>query len=115
MKNIILLSVVIFMQFFADSHKVDVWKTIIITPNESIAIDKVKAPATLEIKNLSGEKITLTSDLNIPNEISGKSELKYRLPKKGSLQIENRNAVPVSIYLHYYSSKSIFLNNKELK
>ncbi|MGI9650381.1 hypothetical protein [Chryseobacterium sp. RLHN22] len=86
MKNIILLSVVIFMQLFADSHKVDVWKTIIITPNESIAIDKVKAPAILEIKNLSSEKITLTSDLNIPNEISGKSELKYRLPKKRELK-----------------------------
>ena len=115
MKNIILLSSVIFMQLFAGNHKMDVWKTITIAPNESIDIHKVKAPATLEIKNLSDEKINLASELKIPSEISGKSEFKYRLPKKGSLKLENRNATPVSIYLHYYSSKSIFINDKELR
>lgn len=103
------------MQLFADSHKVDVWKTVTINPNESIEINKVKAPTTLEIKNLSDEKIILASELKIPAEISGKSEFKYRLPKKGSLKLENRNAVPVSIYLHYYSSKSISINDKELR
>lgn len=115
MKNIILLSSVIFMQLFAGNHKVDVWKTITIAPNESINIHKVKAPATLEIKNLSDENIALVSELNVPAEISGKSQFKYRLPKKGGLKLENRNTKPVSIYLHYYSSKSIFINNKELR
>ncbi|MCI3937375.1 hypothetical protein MQX03_09190 [Chryseobacterium aahli] len=115
MKNIILLSGVIFIQFFAGNHKVDVWKTITITPNESIDINKVKAPVTLEIKNFSDENIALVSELKIPAEISGKSEFKYRLPKKGSLKLENRNTKPVSIYLHHYSSKSIFINNKELR
>ncbi|MCX8522874.1 hypothetical protein OF897_02930 [Chryseobacterium formosus] len=115
MKNIILLSSVIFIQLFAGNHKVDVWKTITIAPNESIDINKVKAPATLEIKNLSDEDIALVSELKILAKISGKSEFKYRLPKKSSLKLENRNTKPVSIYLHYYSSKSIFINNKELR
>lgn len=105
----------ILLQLFAGNHKVDVWKTMTIAPNESITINKVKAPVTLEIKNLSDEKINLVSDIKVPAEISGKSELKYRLPKKSSLKLENKNATSVSIYLHYYSSKSIFINNKELR
>ncbi|WP_426475359.1 hypothetical protein [Chryseobacterium balustinum] len=114
MKNIILLLSFIFMQSFGN-HRVDVWKTITIAPNESINIHKVKAPVTLEIKNLSDEKIALVSELKIPSEILGKSEFKYRLPKKSTLKLENRNTVPVSIYLHYYSSQAIIVNNKELR
>lgn len=114
MKNIILLLSFIFMQSFGN-HRVDVWKRITIAPNESININKVKAPVTLEIKNLSDEKIALVSELKIPSEILGKSEFKYRLPKKSSLKLENRNAKPVSIYLHYYSSQPIIVNNKELR
>lgn len=102
------------MQSFGN-HKVDVWKTITIAPNESININKVKAPVTLEIKNLSDKKITLVSELKIPSKILGKSEFKYRLPKKSTLKLENRNTVPVSIYLHYYSSQAIIVNDKELK
>lgn len=103
------------MQPNVGDHRVDVWKTMTIAPNESIAINKVKAPVTLEIKNLSDENIALVSELKIPSEISGKSEFKYRLPKKSTLKLENRKAVPVSIYLHYYSSQPIIVNNKELK
>ncbi len=102
------------MQSFGN-HRVDVWKIITIVPNESINIHKVKAPVTLEIKNLSDEKIALVSELKIPSEILGKSEFKYRLPKKSTLKLENRNTVPVSIYLHYYSSQAIIVNNKELR
>lgn len=102
------------MQSFGN-HRVDVWKTITIAPNESINIHKVKAPVTLEIKNLSDEKIALVYELKIPSEILGKSEFKYRLPKKSSLKLENRNTKPVSIYLHYYSSQAIIVNDKELK
>ena len=102
------------MQSFGN-HRVDVWKTITIAPNESININKVKAPVTLEIKNLSDKKITLVSELKIPSKILGKSEFKYRLPKKSTLKLENRNTVPVSIYLHYYSSQAIIVNDKELK
>ena len=114
MKNIILLFSFILMQSFGN-HRVDVWKTVTIAPNGSININKVKAPVTLEIKNLSDEKITLVSELKIPSEILGKSEFKYRLPKKSTLKLENRNTVPVSIYLHYYSSQAIIVNDKELK
>jgi len=103
------------MQPFVGNHRVDVWKTITIAPKESFDIDKVKAPVTLEIKNLSDEKITLVSTLDVPNEITAKSEFKYRLPKKAILRLENRNTTPVSIYLHYSSSKSIIVNNKELR
>ena len=103
------------MQPNVGDHRVDVWKTMTIAPNESITINKVKAPVTLEIKNLSDENIALVSELKIPSEISGKSEFKYRLPKKSTLKLENRKAVPVSIYLHYYSSQPIIVNNKELK
>lgn len=115
MKNIILLLGLTFMQPNVGDHRVDVWKTMTIAPNESITINKVKAPVTLEIKNLSDENIALVSELKIPSEISGKSEFKYRLPKKSTLKLENRKAVPVSIYLHYYSSQPIIVNNKELK
>lgn len=102
------------MQSFGN-HRVDVWKTITIAPNESITINKVQAPVTLEIKNLSDEKIILASALDIPSEIAGKSEFRYRLPKKAALKLENRNTVPVSIYLHYSSSRSIIVNNNELR
>ena len=103
------------MQPKVGDHRVDVWKTMTIAPNESITINKVKAPVTLDIKNLSDENIALVSELKIPSEISGKSEFKYRLPKKSTLKLENRKAVPVSIYLHYYSSQPIIVNNKELR
>jgi hypothetical protein len=115
MKNIILLLGLTFMQPNVGDHRVDVWKTMTIAPNESITINKVKAPVTLEIKNLSDESIALVSELKIPSEIWGKSEFKYRLPKKSSLKLENRNTKPVSIYLHYYSSQPIIVNNKELR
>ncbi|MBO6186368.1 MAG: hypothetical protein J6O88_17050 [Chryseobacterium sp.] len=114
MKNIILLLSLFFMQSFGN-HRVDVWKTITIAPSESITIHKVKAPVTLEIKNLSDENIALVSELKIPYEILGKSEFKYRLPKKGTLKLENRNTKSVSIYLHYSSSQAIIVNDKELK
>ncbi len=103
------------MQPNVNNHRVDVWKTMTIAPNESITINKVKAPVTLEIKNLSEENIVLVSELKISSEILGKSEFKYRLPKKSSLKLENRNAKSVSIYLHYYSSQPIIVNNKELR
>lgn len=103
------------MQPNVGNHRVDVWKTMTIAPNESITINKVKAPVTLEIENLSDEKIALVSELKIPSEILGKSEFKYRLPKKSSLKLENRNTKSVSIYLHYYSSQPIIVNNKELR
>ncbi|WP_265429406.1 hypothetical protein [Chryseobacterium sp. YIM B08800] len=115
MKNIILLLGLAFMQPNVNNHRVDVWKTMTIAPNESITINKVKAPVTLEIKNLSEENIVLVSELKISSEILGKSEFKYRLPKKSSLKLENRNAKSVSIYLHYYSSQPIIVNNKELR
>ncbi|WP_139421678.1 hypothetical protein [Chryseobacterium mulctrae] len=115
MKSIILLLGLVFMHPDVNNHRVDVWKTMTIAPNESITINKVKAPVTLEIKNLSDENIALVSELKIPSEILGKSEFKYRLPKKSSLKIENRNTKPVSIYLHYYSSQPIIVNNKELR
>lgn len=103
------------MQPNVSNHRVDVWKTMTIAPNESITINKVKAPVTLEIENRSEENIALVSELKISSEILGKSEFKYRLPKKSSLKLENRNAKPVSIYLHYYSSQPIIVNNKELR
>lgn len=103
------------MQPNVSNHRVDVWKTMTIAPNESITINKVKAPVTLEIENRSEENIALVSELKISSEILGKSEFKYRLPKKSSLKLENRNANPVSIYLHYYSSQPIIVNNKELR
>jgi len=115
MKNIILLLGLAFMQPNVSNHRVDVWKTMTIAPNESITINKVKAPVTLEIENRSEENIALVSELKISSEILGKSEFKYRLPKKSSLKLENRNANPVSIYLHYYSSQPIIVNNKELR
>lgn len=102
------------MQSFGN-HRVDVWKTITIAPSESIIINKVKAPVTLEIKNLSDENIALVSELKMPSEILGKSEFKYRLPKKGTLKLENRNTKSVSIYLHYSSSQAIIVNDKELR
>lgn len=115
MNKTLFLSSLIFIYSCIHSHRVDVWKTMTIAPKESIDISQVKAPVTLEIKNLSEEKITLVSALNMPDEISGKSDFKYRLPKKATLKLENRNTHPISIYFHYYSSHPIVVNNKELR
>ncbi|WP_326981302.1 hypothetical protein VUJ46_13655 [Chryseobacterium sp. MYb264] len=115
MNKTIFFSGLVLMYSCIHNHRVDVWKTITIAPRESISIDHVKAPATIEVKNLSEEKIALVSSLNMPNEISGKSEFTYRLPKKGILKLENRSSYPVSIDFHYYSSRSIMVNNKEFR
>ncbi len=114
MKNLILIFSLIYAQFCMPLHRVDVWKTLTIPPGENLSIDEVKAPVTLEIKNLSDKEIHLSSKLEVPYSIAAESGFRYRLPKKGSLAIENRNTVTVSVYLHYTSSKSIFINNKEL-
>ena len=84
-------------------------------PGDSIVVQKVKAPVTLEIKNLSNEKLTLISQLNMPKTINANSQLDYRLPKKSSLILVNPNAESISIHLHYASSKPILINNKELR
>ena len=97
------------------THRVDVWKTMIIAPGDSIVVQKVKAPATLEIKNFSDKKLTLVSQLNMPKTIIANSQLNYRLPKKSRLILENQNPDPVSIHLHYSSSRPILINNKELR
>ena len=103
------------MQLFIPNHRVDVWKTLVIAPGDRLIINEVKAPVTIEIKNLSEEKINLISKLRMPKSIISQCEFTYRLPKKAGFIIENRNTVPVSIHLHYYSSKSIFINNKEVR
>lgn len=115
MKNLILIFSLICTQLCIPFQKVDVWKTITIPPGESLHINEVKAPVTLEVKNLSDKEINLSSKLTMPHSIAAESEFRYRLPKKGSLSVENRNDVTVSVYLHYTSSKSIFINNKELR
>lgn len=97
------------------THRVDVCKTLAIAPGDSIVIQKLKAPATLEIKNLSHETVNLISELNMPKTIIANSQLNYRLPKKSRLILENQNPDPVSIHLHYSSSKPIIINNKELR
>jgi hypothetical protein len=97
------------------THRVDVWKTMTIAPNDSIIINKVKAPATLSIKNLSNENVELVSELSMQKKIEALSDFSYRLPKKGQLILFNSNAKPVSVNLHYSSNKSIMINNKELR
>ena len=81
----------------------------------SIVVDKLKAPATLEIKNLSNENVSLISELNMPKNIIANSQLNYRLPKKSRLILENQNPDSVSIHLHYSSNKPIIINHKELR
>jgi len=97
------------------THRVDVWKTMTIASGDSIVIQKLKAPATLEIKNLSNETVHLVSELNMPKTIIANSKFQYRLPKKSRLILENQNPDSVSIHLHYSSSKPIIINNKELR
>ena len=96
-------------------HKVDVWTTMTMASGDSIIINKVKAPATLSIKNLSNEKVELVSELTMQKNIEALSEFNYRLPKKSHLILVNPNAEAVSIHLHYASSKPILINNKELR
>lgn len=115
MKNLILIFSLMYAHFCMPLHRVDVWKTLIVHPGENLYINEVKAPVTLEIKNLSDKEIHLSSKLTMPQSIAAGSGFRYRLPKKGSLTMENRNTVTVSVYLHYSSSKSIFVNNKELR
>ncbi len=97
------------------THRVDVWKTMTIAPGDSIVVQKLKSPATLEIKNLSNETINLISELKMSKTIIANSQLNYRLPKKSRLILENQNPDSVSIHLHYSSSKPIIINNKELR
>ena len=97
------------------THRVDVWKTLTISAGDRLVVDQLKAPVTLEIKNLSTQNLTLISELNIPKTISAKSQLEYRLPKKSRLILENQNPDSISIHLHYSSSKPISINNKELR
>lgn len=115
MKNLILIFSLIFTSSFIPAQRVDVWKTITIPPGESLFIHEVKAPVTLELKNLSDKEINLSSKLIMPRSIAAASGFTYRLPKKASLSIENRNTDAVSLYLHYTSSKSILINNKEVR
>ncbi|WP_294285855.1 hypothetical protein [uncultured Chryseobacterium sp.] len=115
MKNLIFIFSFLYGQFCIPLQRVDVWKTLTIPPGESLYISEVKAPVTLELKNLSGKEVHLSSKLAMPQSIAAESGFRYRLPKKGSLSVENRNTVVVSVYLHYTSSKSIFINNKELR
>lgn len=113
-KSIIILSLALVVSCIR-THRVDVWKTIAIAPGDSIVVQKVKAPATLEIKNLSDKEVELVSELNMQKSISANSKLNYRLPKKSRLILENQNPDPVSIHLHYSSSRPIIINNKELR
>jgi len=96
-------------------HRVDVWKTMKIAPGDSIVLQKLKATAILDIKNLSQQTINLVSELNMPKTIITNSQLNYRLPKRSRLIMENPNSDSVSIHLHYSSSKPILINNKELR
>ncbi|WP_089870875.1 hypothetical protein [Epilithonimonas hungarica] len=115
MKKVTLILILASMMSCIGTHRVDVWKTIAIAPGDSIVLQKLKAPATLEIKNLSHETVNLVSELNMPKTIIANSELQYRLPKKSRLIMENPNSDSVSIHLHYSSSKPILINNKELR
>lgn len=96
-------------------HRVDVWKTMTIASGDSLVINKIKAPATLEIKNLSDDNLELVSELTMQKSIEALSEFNYRLPKKSRLILVNPNAESISIHLHYASSKPILINNKELR
>ena len=96
-------------------HQVDVWKTITIAPEESITVKEVKAPVSLEIKNLSDGVLTIVSQMDMPKSLMPQSVLIYRLPKKNGFTLENKNPDPISIYLHYASSRPVLINNKELR
>ncbi|WP_027383368.1 hypothetical protein [Epilithonimonas caeni] len=115
MKKIILIFILASMISCNGTHRVDVWKTVAIAPGDSIVLQRLKAPATVEIKNLSHKTINLVSELNIPKTIIANSEFQYRLPKKSRLTMENPNSDSVSIHLHYSSSRPVLINNKELR
>lgn len=115
MKKVTLILILASMASCIGKHRVDVWKTMTIAPGDSIVLQKLKAPATLEIKNLSHETVNLVSELNLPKTIIANSELQYRLPKRSRLIMENPNSDSVSIHLHYSSSRPILINNKELR
>ncbi|WP_379968258.1 hypothetical protein [Epilithonimonas sp. UC225_85] len=115
MKKVTLILILISIMSCIGTHRVDVWKTVTIAPGDSIILQKLKAPATLEIKNLSHETVNLVSELNMPKTIIANSQLNYRLPKKSRLIMENPNSDSVSIHLHYFSSRPILINNKELR
>lgn len=115
MKKVTLILILASMASCIGTHRVDVWKTIAIAPGDSIVLQKLKAPATLEIKNLSPATVNLVSELNMPKTIIANSQLNYRLPKKSRLIMENPNSDSVSIHLHYSSSRPILINNKELR
>ena len=115
MKKVTLILILAAMTSCIGTHRVDVWKTIAIAPGDSIVLQKLKAPATLEIKNLSHETVNLVSELNMPKTIIPNSNFQYSLPKKSRLIMENPNSDSVSIHLHYSSSQPILINNKELR
>lgn len=115
MKKSIFIIILISTVSCIGTHKVDVWKTMTIASGDSIIVNKVQAPATLSIKNLSNKNVELVSELSMQKNIEARSEFNYRLPKKSNLILINPNAEPVSIHLHYASSKPILINNKELR
>jgi hypothetical protein len=115
MKNVTLILILTSLMSCIGKHRVDVWKTMTIAPGDSIVLQKLKAPATIEIKNLSNKTINLISELKMPKIIIANSQLNYSLPKKSLLIMENQNPDPVSIHLHYSSSRPILINNKELR
>ena len=115
MKKLMLILILISTLSCIGKHRVDVWKTMTIDSGGSIIINQVKSPATLSIKNLSNEKLELVSELKMQENIEAHSEFNYRLPKRNHLILVNPNAEPISIHLHYASSKPILINNKELR
>lgn len=115
MKKVTLILIFASTMSCIGAHRVDVWKTMAIAPGDSIVLQKLKAPATLEIKNLSNETVNLVSELNMPKTIIANSQLNYRFPKRSRLIMENPNSDSVSIHLHYSSSRPILINNKELR
>ncbi|WP_312083679.1 hypothetical protein [Epilithonimonas hominis] len=115
MKKSIFILILISTISCIGKHRVDVWKTMTIESGDSIIINKVKSPVTLSIKNLSNEKVELVSELKMQKNIEAQSEFNYRLPKRNHLILVNPNAEPISIHLHYASSKPILINNSELR
>ena len=113
-KNIFIIAIAS-LQACASVHRVDVWKTISINPGEQLVIEEAKAPTSIEIKNESNEALNVSSTLKVPQKIQAQSAFSYRLPKKGTMILENKNLNIVSIHLHYASSKSLIVNNKELR
>lgn len=103
------------MQSCIGTHRVDVWKTISIGAGQKLIMQEAKAPTTIEIKNRSNEPISISSNVKMPQSINGQSEFSYRLPKKGTITLENENQNSVSVHLHYSSSKILVVNNKELR